>query len=91
MENQNKNIIEKVPKSLRKAPGGLQRPPEGLSMILEAWNAALGKIEKVHRRVLRTTRRRRSIDRLKFRELFRLEKPTGRRKIRSRPNNDSSW
>ena len=55
-------------KSLRKPPEGLWRPLKGSGRFREdfrAWTSALEKFEKVHRRVLRTTRRWRSIDRPK--------------------------
>ena len=58
-------FLEKISESLREAPGGTRRPPKGLSRIFCAWNPALEKFEKVHQRVLRTTRRWRSIDRPK--------------------------
>ena len=59
------NFLGKALGRLGEAPEGLRRAPEGLWMIFGAWNAALEQVEKVHRRVLRTTRRWRSIDRPK--------------------------
>ena len=44
---------------------GLRRPQKGLSRIFRAPNPALEEFGKVHRRVLRTTRRWRSFDRPK--------------------------
>ena len=55
-----------------------------------AERACEGCVRLGGRRVLRTPCRWRSIDRPKFREPFRLEKSTGRRKKKSRPFNDSS-
>ena len=51
---------------LGKAPGGLRKALEGRLTIVDAWNGNSKRYEKVHRRVLRTTRRWRPIDRPKL-------------------------
>ena len=88
-------FLEKVSESLREAPGGLRRPPEGLSTIFRAWNPMHEKIDKVFKECFAqhvdgAPSTAPSGAKHSFRQLFRLEKSTGRRKIRSRPFNDSS-
>ena len=58
-------FLEKISERLGKAPGDLCKAPEAHLTFFHAWNATSEKFKKVHRRVLRTTCRWRSIDRSK--------------------------
>ena len=89
-------FLEEVSEKLEKAPGGFRKASEGFWTVLDAWNATSEEYEKVHEECFAqyvdgAPSTAPSGAKHSFRELFRLEKSTGRRKIRSRPFNDSSW
>ena len=94
MKNDEKNeifiFLEKVSERLEKAPEGLWRAPEGLSKFFRAWKAIAKIYKKVHEECFAQHVDGAPSTAQRFCELFRLEKSAGRRKIRSRPNNDSS-